>query len=260
MRRRFAITAALAAFTQIWACGEFISDAPNDANLTGPKDGPPTTSQPSKLDGGPDTESSSATTFTTCADPSVAGALLCEDFSAELLPPRWVLKPVGTKATLIKHEIPDLLVQGAFTTEKQYYLHDFPERDTSFEVQLKLTVNAPVEGNAQVLALYLGNMRSLGFLLEGNALSVFRYDDDAIGTKALVPLLPDARGSHTLRLVATAGATWKFHAAVDNRELQEVPAPFADLPLKLQASIAMGFLGGTNTGNVDYSIDNILVR
>lgn len=259
MRTRFAFAAVFTALTQVWACGEFVSDAPDDANLsprksTGDSDNPKG-SDAAPPDASPDLE------FASCLDPKVAGATFCEDFTGGAKSPMWTLRqPAGKSLVLIKHDAPDLWIQGTHAGGKEFYLHDFAERDTSFEAQLNLKVNSAVEGNAQVFAFYFDSMRSLGFSISGTALSVFRYDDDDAGTKALVPLLPDARGSHTIRLVATAGTTWKFQASVDNGALRDVPSPFSDLTPKLRASIAVGFLGGSSTGMVDYSIDNILVR
>lgn len=266
MRRKLALLAFLAgpSVALLGGCGEFTSDGPpeDDANLTTRKDSSATGPSP-----GADTASDGGTkpappfvVFEACTDPNVARALLCEDFLSGAKAPLWTPRPAGLVPKILVRDTPDLLVKGTLTGAKEFYQHDFADRDQSFEAQVKLTVNVAREGQAQVFALFLGSGRSLGFALDGAQLSVFRYDDDATKFKALVPLLTDATGAHVLRLIATAGAGWKFQVGVDDAPLKDIPAPFTDLTAKIPVSVAAGFVGGSASGMVDYSLDNILVR
>ena len=189
MRRRFAFTAALAAITQLWACGEFVSDAPDDANLSNAKDtGRPNGKDASVPDAKPST--GDALEFASCLDPKVSGALLCEDFIGGAKLPTWSPRPAGLVPMLVQHDTPDLWIKGAHKGLKEFYQHDFADRSQGFQAQLTLTVNAAVQGKAQVFAFFLGSSRSLGFFVEGQALSVFRYDDDATNFKSLVSVKP----------------------------------------------------------------------
>lgn len=256
MRTRFAPVAILAGLTQLWACGEFVSDAPDDANLTNADAGPrPDASGTSR----PDTTPPASSAFS-CADPKMSSAIFCEDFTTAMAPPRWVAVPAAMP-TFIVHQTPDLLVRGTFDNPRAFYRHDFAAGVKALDLQFVLRLNAPSVGHAQVFALFPGSSRSVGFVLNGAALSVFSYDDGP-GYKAGDLLLPDAHGEHTLRLVATAVATtWQFQVSVDGGTLVNLPGILGDLTVTSDVlSFGTGLVGGDAKGSVDYAIDNIVVR
>lgn len=255
MRTRFAPVAILAGLTQVWACGEFVSDAPDDANLSASTDAgargadasPPRADAPANTGGA-----------FSCADPKLAGAIFCDDFSTGTTQ-GWVPVP-ATMPALVVRKTPDLLLRGNFDSPKAFFRHDFAAGTKALDIQFQLHVNAPSVGHAQVFALFPGSNRSVGFVLNGAALSLFSYDDGP-GYKAGEVLLADARGDHVLRLVAVGASSWQFQLSVDGSPLVGASAILADLSVNADAlAIAAGLIGGDAKGSVDYSIDNVLVR
>ena len=253
MRRTFALAALLAGATAVAACGEFVSDVPDDANLNRNGDG----GTRADVSPGSDTATVPSQVFS-CADPKYTNAIFCDDFSNGMTP-GWVAVP-SVMPAVIAHKTPDLLLRGAFEAPRAFLRHDFKPGQRAFDIQFQLRVNAASAGHVQVFTIFPGSSRSVGFVLDGTELSLFSYDDGS-GYKAGQTLLPNAQGEHVLRLVADGTARWQFEVAVDNGPLSLVPQVLADPTVTPDTvAIAAGLVGGDANGTVDYSIDNVLVR